>query len=264
MLFHSIESVLSVYFIIALGYFLTKKGVFTSDTGGQFAWLVVNITFPCYIIAALPEQFTSKTMIASLYGIGIAFASILSLYPISYLMAKILKLNRECKHVFVAMVVFSNVVYIGLPVSSALFGDISVGYVLQFYVANTFIFWTFGIFFLQMVSYDNSKPKINLKMTLNPPLIAAGIAIILVMQDMQAPFIIKNSLRLIGNMTTPLATLFIGIVFSEIKFKDFMVLKDMFAVVLGRFVFAPAIVYIFFMFINAAIIAKEVFFILAK
>lgn len=262
--FHSIESVLSVYIIIAIGYFLTKRGIFTADTGGQFAWLVVNVTFPCYIIAALPEQFTSKAMLESFLGIGIAFAATVLLYPIGYLIAKALKLPPEKKHVFVAMIVFSNVVFIGLPVNYALFGDKAVGYVLQYYVANTIIFWTFGIYFLQLGRGNGIKPKINPQMILNPPLIATAIAIVLVLFDAKAPFIIRNPFQIIGNMTTPLATLFIGIVFSEIKLKDFNISKDMIAVMIGRFAVAPALIYVPLVFIpQFPPLMREVFFIQA-
>lgn len=261
--FHSIESVMSVYIIIGIGYFLTKRGIFTSDTGRRFAWLVVNVTFPCYIIAALPEQFTSEALSGSLLGILIAVGATVILYPIGYLIAKLLKISRERKHLFVAMIVFSNMIFIGLPVNYALFGDISVPYVLQFYVANTVIFWTLGVYFLQLGSGNGVKPKISLRMMLNTPLIAAAIAIILVLFDAKAPFIIRNSFQLVGNMTTPLATMFIGIALFEIKLKDFNISKDMIAVLAGRFLIAPSLVYIPLMFTNFPPLMREVFFIQA-
>lgn len=261
--FHSIESVLSVYIIIGIGYLLTKRGIFNAETGGQFAWLVVNVTFPCYIIAALPEQFTAQAMADSFLGIIIAVIATLALYPVGYLVAKILKIPPERKHVFTAMIVFSNVVFIGLPVNYALFGDKAVAYVLQYYLANTVIFWTFGIYFIQLGSNRGIKPKINLKMILNPPLLATAIAIVLVLFDSKAPYVIRNSFQIVGNMTTPLATLFIGIVFSEIKLKDFSISRDMIAVAVCRFAVAPVLIYIPLVFTSFPPLMREVFFIQA-
>lgn len=261
--FHSIESVMSVYIIIGIGYYLTRRGVFTTDTGRQFAWLVVHVTFPCYIIAALPEQFTSKAMIDSSFGILIAVGATVVLYPIGYLIAKILQISQERKHVFVAMMVFSNMVFIGLPVNYALFGDKAVPYVLQFYIANTVIFWTLGVYCLQLGANNGTRPKMSLSMIMNPPLVAAAIAIVLVLFDTKAPFIIRNSFQLVGNMTTPLATMFIGIALFEIKLKDFNISKDMIAVLAGRFLIAPSLIYIPLMFTNFPPLMREVFFIQA-
>lgn len=259
-LFHSIESIFSVYIIIAVGYFLTKKGIFDTGTGGQFAWLVVNVTFPAYIIAALPDQFTSAKIVGAFWGIVTAFAATVALYPIGYLIARLLKVEGRKRNVFVAMIVFSNVVFIGLPVNSALFGDISVEFVLQYYVANTVIFWTIGIYFLQSNPSMGIKPKINLKqLALNPPLLATVIAIVLVLLDVKVPFVIKNPFQILGNMTTPLATLFMGVVFSEINLKDFKVSKDMIAVMAGRFAVAPAVIWVLMAFTSFPLLMKEVF-----
>ena len=54
----SIQSIISVYLLIAVGYILTKKDILSTEFGARIAWLVVNLTFPAYILSALPYQFT--------------------------------------------------------------------------------------------------------------------------------------------------------------------------------------------------------------
>ena len=263
-LFHSVESIFSVYILIALGYLLTRKGIFDSALGGQFAWLIINITFPAYVIAALPDQFTSAKIAEAFWGIATAFAATVALYPIGFLAARLLKVDNNRRGVFVAMIVFSNVVFIGLPVNIALFGDRSVEFVLQYYMANTIIFWTVGIYFLQNGASSGIKPKINIKrIALNPPILATALAIVFVLLDIKVPFVIKNSFQMLGYMTTPLATLFMGIVFSEIKLKDFKVSPDIIAVMLGRFAVAPAIIWALLTFTSFPQLMKEVFIIQA-
>ena len=52
-----------------------------------------------------------------------------------------------------------------------------------------------------------------------------------------------DSCKYIGNLTTPLSLLFIGITFSTISIKDIKFDKDMLALLLGRFVLSPLVVY---------------------
>jgi predicted permease len=52
-----------------------------------------------------------------------------------------------------------------------------------------------------------------------------------------------DSLKYISNLTTPLSLFFIGITFSTISIRNIKFDKDMAALLFGRFVFSPLMVY---------------------
>ncbi len=244
----SIQSIISVYLLIAVGYILTKKDILSTEFGSRIAWLVVNLTFPAYILSALPYQFTKSEFLESINGIIVAVIATVILYPIGYAVAKIFKISKENIGVFLALFVYSNVVFIGLPVNQALFGDDAVAYVLEYYIANTVIFWTLGVYFLQPSS---KKGGINLKALITPSLTATLIAIIFIFLEIKLPSMIQKPATMLGSMTSPLATLFIGMVFAEMKLKDFKISRDFFAVMSGRFIFAPMAVFLVMMFFTS-------------
>ncbi len=246
--FDSMQSIISVYLLIAVGYILTKKDILSTEFGSRIAWLVVNLTFPAYILSALPYQFTKSEFLESINGIIIAIAATIVLYPIGYFVGKIFKISKENMGVFLSLFVYSNVVFIGLPVNQALFGDDSVAYVLEYYIANTLIFWTLGVYFLQPAS---KKGKINLKALITPSLTATFIAIIFIFMEIKLPEMIQKPASMLGSMTSPLATLFIGMVFAEMKLSDFKVSKDFFAVMSGRFIAAPLVVLLIMMYFTS-------------
>ena len=62
---------------------------------------------------------------------------------------------------------------------------------------------------------------------------------------------IQKPATMLGSMTSPLATLFIGMVFAEIKLSDFKITKDFWAVMLGRFIFAPFAVLLIMMYFTS-------------
>lgn len=246
--FESIQSVISIYILIAIGYILTKKEILTTEFGSRIAWLVVNLTFPAYIISALPNQFSADKFLESTSGIALAIVSMAVLYPIGYLVAKLFRIKKENTGVFLALFVYSNVVFIGLPLNQALFGDSAISFVLEFYIANTVLFWTLGVYSLQTASGKGGK--IKLKNLLTPSLIATFIAIIFVLFDFKLPKLLYIPANMLGSMTSPLATLFIGMVFAEIKLSDFKISRDFFGVILGRFLISPVIILLIMYFLT--------------
>ena len=209
----SIQSIISVYLLIAAGYILTKKDILSTEFGSRIAWLVVNLTFPAYILSALPYQFTKAQFMESAGGIFAALIATAVLYPLGYTAGKIFKVKNENMGVFLALFVYSNVVFIGLPVNQALFGDSSVAYVLEYYIANTILFWTLGVYSIQKSS-GSGKGSINLKALLTPSLTATVVAIIFVLAGFKLPEMLQKPASMLGSMTSPLATLFIGMVFA--------------------------------------------------
>lgn len=259
--FESIQSIISVYLLIAVGYILTKKDILSTEFGSRIAWLVVNLTFPAYIISALPYKFTKGEFLDSINGIIIAILATIILYPLGYLVGKLFKISKDKMGVFLALFVYSNVVFIGLPVTQALFGDDAVAYVLEYYIANTVIFWTLGVYFLQ-ASSSKGKGGINLKALITPSLTATVIAIIFIFLEIKLPSMVQKPADMLGSMTSPLATLFIGMVFAEMKLLDFKITKDFWAVMLGRFVIAPLAVLLLMMYFTSFNIERQQVYIL--
>lgn len=248
--FDSIQSIISVYLLIAVGYILTKKEILSTEFGSRIAWLVVNLTFPAYILSALPYQFTKSAFLDSLNGIVVAVIATIILYPIGYLVGKLFRVSKSNMGVFLALFVYSNVVFIGLPVNQALFGDGAIAYVLEYYIANTVLFWTLGVYSLQAAS-GKGKGGINLKALLTPSLTATVIAIIFVLVGIKLPDMIQKPASMLGSMTSPLATLFIGMVFAEMKLSDFKITRDFWAVMIGRFVASPVAVLVIMLFFTS-------------
>lgn len=246
----SIQSIISVYLLIAVGYILTKKEILSTEFGSRIAWLVVNLTFPAYILSALPYQFTKAQFMESAGGILVALIATAVLYPIGYVIGKLFKVKKENMGVFLALFVYSNVVFTGLPVNQALFGDSSVAYVLEYYIANTILFWTLGVYSLQKAS-GSGKGGINLKALLTPSLTATVVAIIFVLIGFKLPEMLQKPASMLGSMTSPLATLFIGMVFAEMKLSDFKITKDFWAVMIGRFIVSPFAVLLIMMFFTS-------------
>lgn len=266
-IFNAIQSVLTIFIMIAVGYILTAKGWFDDKTSRLFSKLVVSVSLPAFMVSNLTSTFTKEKLSQAGVGFLIPAISMLAGYLISILVSNIFKIRPERRGMFRVAFALSNTIFIGLPVNVALFGDTSVPYVLLYYVANTLIFWTIGVYGIRM---DGGAAKggifnlESLKKIISPPLIAFAITVTLIMLNIKLPLSILDSCKYIGNLTTPLSMLFIGTILHTLKLKDIKLDKEIVLILAARFIIAPLIIFSLFSFFSIPVLMKKVFIIEAS
>lgn len=259
---NSLESILSIIIMIFLGFFLTHKGIFTDNTAKAFTTMVIEVSLPAYMIWNLTNTFTKDKLLELVGGITIPYLSMLTCYVVGALVAKLIGVEARRRGVFSCMFFMSNSIFIGLPINLALFGEQSVAYVLLYYVANTTLFWTLGIY---LISRDGSgeTPDIlslqTLKNIMSPPLVGFIIGVILVLTESKLPMFIADTCKYLGNCTTALSMLFIGISIHSVKLSDINVSTDVAALVIGRFMISPLIVFLLALLMPLPLLMEKVF-----
>lgn len=241
----ALQSVLSIIIIIGIGYFLTRKGWFNEETGQLFTRIVVNVSLPALMLSNLMSTFDRPALIAVIGGVAIPFISMLISYVAAVVISYALKVPKGRIGTFQTMFFVSNTIFMGMPVNTALFGEQSAPFVLLYYIANTTMFWTLGIYLIQKDGGKRTGALFSMqtvKGIFTPPLMGFFAAVILIMLDIQLPRFIMDTAKYLGNITTPLSLLFIGITFHSIKLKDLQFSKDMAVILIGRFVISPLIV----------------------
>lgn len=226
--------------------------------------LLTYIALPSYMITNLTQDFTKDKLILLIPKIWIPVLSMVILYLISLLFVHIFSIPDNHKGTFQSMFFNSNTIFVGLPINMALFGSVSLPYVLVYYMANTAIFWSFGAY---MISKDgkNASQKIDimdtLKKVFSPPMLGFICGVVLVILGVQLPAIFSKDLTYLGNMTTPLAMIFIGLTMSSFSAKSsFKFLSfDNIGVLLGRFLFAPIVTVLLMSLSSGGTLMKDVF-----
>ncbi|HWR40913.1 MAG TPA: AEC family transporter [Patescibacteria group bacterium] len=262
MFFSSLESIFSIMLMIALGYILRRKGVFDETTGKVFTTLVSNIALPAYMVWNLTSSFTREKLLSLEDGLVIPFLSMLASFAIGYVISKAIKIAPCRQGTFTCMFFVSNTIFIGLPVNLALFGDQSVPYVLLYYMANTCLFWTIGVY---AISRDGSaeRPAFlsfqNIQKTFSPPLLGFLVGVLLVLLEIKLPASLLDTCKYLGNLTTPLSMLFIGMSIYGVGLHEIKLNKDMIALIFGRFIISPLTVCFIAMLLPIPLLMKQVF-----
>ncbi len=262
----ALQSVFTVLLIIATGFGLAKARWFEGGGAALLSRLVVNVGLPAYMIFNLMSGYDRQKLVSMLPGLPVPFIVITLSYVIALLLTVIFRVQKTKRGVFQAMVAFSNAVFIGLPLNIMLFGEESVPFALLYYIANTSLFWTIGVYAIAKdasLRKNTPKPSLfsvsGLKRILSPPIIGFLSAVIMILIGIKLPKSIMDTAKYLGNLTTPLSMLFIGIIIARVEWKKFTFTREYVLVVLGRFILAPLLMYALVSRLDLPILMKQVF-----
>lgn len=267
LLLNSVGSILSIVIMIFIGYVLTAKGWFSDESSKLLTKLVITIALPALMISTVLGNLDRSQLVSQGKDILIPAISMSICLIIAIIFSKLIKTKPEDTGLFISMFFNSNTIFVGLPVNLALFGEKSIPYVLLYYIANTTFFWTIGVYFISKNGKQKTNNKIfsknTIKRIMSPPLLGYIVALVLVMLKVNLPNFIMDTCKYMGDITTPLSMLFIGICIFSVKFKDIKISKDMFGIVAGRFIISPLTVFVITLFIPIPLLMKKVFIIQA-
>lgn len=276
----SLSGVFSCMIMIMLGYFLTRKGWFDADISRLFSKMAMFIAIPLYMLSNMMKSYTKADLIQLGYVVMVPAIVQLICWVVGIGTSHLLGIPSERRGAYQAMTFVSNSAFIGFPVVVALFGEKALPLALMFYLVQSILFWTIGAYGIacdgqKMFELDQSnhgkqfqQPSIfslqTLKNILSFPLLAAILAVALILLKVKLPIFAMSTSQYLGNMTTPLTMLFIGIVIYLVDLKTIRFSKDMFGILGSRFLIAPIVVLIVIHFLPIPPLAKSVFFIQAS
>lgn len=242
----SVQSVLEIVLMIAVGYICQRLGWFVDGFSKSISKLIMQVALPASIFMSMLDRFKISQLAQLSPGIVFVVISIFLGYVVAYMEMVIFKIRPERKGVFLAAVNGTNTVFIGLPLNVALFGDVSIPYLLVYYIVNTIVIWTFGVWVIAWFDpQQKGAVKIDLKHFLPAPLwgfiVAIPFLIWMPKAATQLPTFITTVLADVGGLVTPLSLVYIGIMLAKFGLSSIRIERDLNLALLGRFVIAPAL-----------------------
>ena len=237
----SISGILVILGMILVGFIIGEKGWFDDKSRGLLAKLVTQVALPCYMLYTITQRFTAADLLKMLPALRFPALSMVILLGIATGVARIFAVRQDRRGLFISMFFNSNTIFVGLPINQALFGDASIPYVLIYYMCNTTFFWTLGTYLIQRDGEGEAQfdLKTSLKKVFSPPLMGFLLGLVMVMLQIKMPAFLASDLQYLGNLTTPLSMIFIGLSVSHVGVKQLVLGKDQLLILLGRFVVAP-------------------------
>lgn len=227
--------IISIFIIMVVGIICYKMNIIDRYAKDKLSQLSTWIVCPMIIFMSFQMEYDAELLKKMLIVFGLALFS----YVISIVLANLFLREKEGYDHAVERfgVIFTNCGFIGIPLGSAIFGNIGVIYATLFVAAFHVFCWTYGISLLD-------KGKFQLKKLINPCLVAVVLGILLFIFQIKVPENIAYALNSISNMNTPLAMLISGVVLAQLDLKETfqkLVKGRLLFVVLLRNLISPAI-----------------------
>ena len=197
-------SVLTLLLLMAVGFFLAKKGMLAKAALSQLSKMLLYIVCPAIMIDSLiAEERNGETVRALL----IAGAVLVGTYVLNMILiqACFRKKAPETRGVLRFASIYGNTGFMGIPLIQAVLGEPGMLIAVTSLVVFNISIWTHGAVLV------GGKERASLKRAvLNPGTIGFFIAIVIFALGIRLPGPIVNAVGFVGDLNTPLAMIIIG------------------------------------------------------
>ena len=194
---NAVQIVLTLLLLMAAGYFLAARGILNEKASKFLSKLVLWIGVPASTVNNMFTSFRADMLQNAGMGILAPFASNLLAFLAAVAVGRLLRVKKGRRGIFYLMFAFSNTIFIGLPVCQALFGDASIPYALFYYMGNTTLVWTIGIYFVQKDNPAQAGGKFSilgtLKKVLSPGIVSFAVSLALVLLAVAALWVLCSN-----------------------------------------------------------------------
>lgn len=231
------------------GYYLKKKNIFTDEMNKNLSFMVMNFCLPLMIFTSMSDTAgvdRKEIMGFMLTGIAIYFV----MPVIAKFFCSILKVQKDEKPIYEVFFVFSNITFMGYPVSAALYGPGSIFYICIFNIMFNIMLYTYLV-----KKLNHGKPehlgKKGLRHILNNGMIMSVIALIMFFADFSLPESVVSICNFIGDLSTPLSMIITGATIASYPLKELLTEnKRLYPMAAIRMVLIPVCVYFLMTFLG--------------
>lgn len=264
-----LQQMVMVFILIGIGILLYKKDMLSEMTSKQMSGVIVNVTNPALLICSAFQDGPK----VSLAELGIALGIYLVVYAVliimSFLIPRILRVPNMYHYAYQMLTIFGNVGFIGIPLASAVLGTQSLIFVSIYNLIFNILIYTFGISMLQKAdarqrqvsaSEDSRQPDSSRqnnpsqsvqntaaahsvsprwKKLVNAGTISAAATIIFYLGNFHVPVIVSSTLTYMGQATTLLSMLVLGVSVAQMAPKDIFSHPKLYGFTLLRQILVP-------------------------
>ena len=239
-----LQRMLILFAMMIIGYFCYKKDWINDDFYGRLSKIVVGVMNPLLIINGVINKDTSG--IGDMIGINIilVIGYFIVLTVVSYPLVRMLRVKVTERGLYQAMLIFSNVGFMGIPVISSLYGEVSTIFVSFYILAYNILLYTFGLVLVgkSVPEKEKSSSGFSLKSILNTGVAACVIAIVIFAFRIRVPEFAESFVSYVGNAAVPCSMMLVGVGLARADLKKMFSDVRMLVFILIRSVIIPVVI----------------------
>ena len=230
-----VNGVISLFLIILVGVYAAKKRIITKEINKGLNNILLKITLPCLVVSSfifdLSDELKDNIIRCFIYSPLVLIISIV----ISYIL--LIPIKGEKKIIIQFANVFSNCGFIGFPIVFSIYGNEGVIYASIFNLFFTAFLLTYGV-----ILFNGKMKREDIKkVLLNPAIVAVFIGLIIMIFGFDIPSVLSSTLDLVGNMTSPLSMIMVGVILGNAKIISYLKDKTIYYSAFLKLIIMPCI-----------------------
>jgi len=244
--------ILQMLVILAIGAYAYKKEIIHDNGLKSLTNLLLEIVSPLLIFTSYQRDYNQEQVNGLITTFILSFFSIIIAIIISLIVIK--KTDKRDYLVERMAIMYTNCGFIGLPLMSALYGQIGVFYCTGFITAFNLICWSYGISMLQK---QPLKDKI-INIITGRNMIAIFLGLFCYFFSIRVPNTLLSPLTSIGSMNATLALLIVGATIMKTPLKHMFQNPRGYYILLIHNLIIPIIILFILSKVNASNIIKNI------
>ena len=225
------NQIILMFLLMLVGLLINKIGFMHAQTSTDLTNILLYVVSPCLIINAFEKTFSADR----LQMLGRVILGIIIIYAIMILVTQLIfkrVADPNLRRIMRYGSVYSNAGFMGIPLTSSLFGSTGVFFAVASLAAFNIFSWTHGI---SLFTGSQGSRKENLKqIVLNPNIIAIIVGLIMFMTSVRLPSIANSAVTYVSSINTPLSMIVIGNSLADVKLNRETLDKRLWGVLLLR------------------------------
>ena len=217
-----LQQMLVLFFLMGIGFIAFKCNIITSETKGRLSSIVVNIANPALILTSVTGGSINIKKMEFLYTLEISLIIFFILILLAAIIPRFIGIEKQIRGVYSAMLIFSNISFMGFPIISEVYGSEALLYASVFLLPYNILIYTYGIKLMNKKDENREEKKqdIQWRRILNNGVIACIISIFIFLTNLQLPYVVNKTMDLLGNLTAPLSMMVIGASLVMIRIRE--------------------------------------------
>lgn len=236
-----VSTLAGLFLLLAVGFGAVRTGMISSQASGHFSALLMKITIPATILAAMlrpfDPDFLRDSVIIIALGIGLFLLYALLCIPA----ARLLRVKETGRGMWKICCTFCNNGSMGFPLILALFGEDGLALAAMLNISFMLLIYTLGV--KQVLS---DKPGVLSSTSWRSILCtevnaATALGLLIFCFQIPVPALIATPIQLLSDITAPLSMLVIGMTLARGSLRDAFLDRDVFSASLMRLILLPSL-----------------------
>ena len=228
----NVQSVLFVYILV--GILCQKLDLLDDHARGKLTDLVVYVTMPCMVFESFNVQLTLETLKQA--SLALAIAVVMALIALAAGKFLYLKFPPRERCIMEYGTLVTNSGFAGLPIVSGMFGSEGLLLGSLFIIPTRILMWSAGLsLFTPTSGWAGLK-----KVAVHPTIIAVYLGLIRMFTGFSLPGFLDSAVGSIGDCTSPLAMMLVGVILAQVPLRDVVELKVFYLVLVRQILFPAA------------------------